>query len=621
MGGPFPNPSASSSNCAEVYFAHSGFKSDLKLGATPMVSISRDFLKDGAGSLLGINNKININGKIYDTGNVKPGLDGVLDKEYNLRTLFAASAGDFEIKYNNKTIFSGINAKVVSYNTEKTSDNWERSIDYTIELEAFENTDSSFEYRVSAVNETWSIEPEEAIYSSFGITANGSAPSDSEEGNFQATPYVTGIPQFRVTRKLSATGVSKDKYVSHINTQGDKNYNFEQQSSQDAANDAYLQAKKWVDSRIPLTFDQSKNQGGQYTPLAGTTASIGGLNLALCNHTRSINWSITEGTYEINDSWIGLGSGTPYAEEYSIECSTDDKFVKKVTVQGTIRGFQATNFDLLKDDQLGTPPNSGDKSIKISGFNKMGETGSFANHLGDTMKADKYHNALSGWINNVKKSLYSRASIAINSADRRQDYDAKQNSQNPVARKERVLNHIPISTSEGHDPIKGIITYSHEYNNSFKIFSGVISENVSITTNGPGDQIAEVFVIGRALGPVLQSLATKTSTTKSVTVELLVPPPTSIKGLLMDNSDCPFYTGGVLFNQCEELIEGLKPFGARQGIYAGATMGATTGHVYVKQDSYQWNPMDGRYTRNVEWVYQPCTKNNNNYQFLSQNGT
>lgn len=620
--GPFSNRDPSSSTCAEVYFAHSGFKTDLKLGATPMVTIGRDFLKDGAGSLLGINNKINITGKIYETGNA-PGIENVITKEYNLRTLFAKSAGDFEIRYNGNPIFSGINAKVVSYSTDKTSDNWERSIDYSIELEAFEEIDikgSKGNFRVRDVSETWSIEPEDMVYSSFGVTANGSAASDGDEGTFQPNVYVTGVNQFRVTRKLSATGVTKDKYVSHIDLTGAKNYNFEQQSTQDASNDAYMQAKKWVDSRLPLAFNQSTNQGGQFTSLASQSTSIGGMDLFLCNHTRSINYSITEGTYEVNDSWIALGSGTPFAEEYTIECSTDDKFIKKVNVQGTVKGFQSLNFSLFADNENGTPPKSGDRVVSLSGFNVMGEAGSFKGG-GTALVADKYHNALSGWTEKVKKTLYSRASIAINSADRKNDYDAKQNNQNPAFRKERVLNHIPISTSEGHDPIKGVITYNYEYNNSFKIFSGVISENVSVTTNGPGDQVAEVFVLGRALGPVLQSLSTKTSTTKSVTIELTVPPPTSIKGMVMDNADCPFYTGGTLFTQCEELIEGLKPFGSRQGnSWTGATTGASVGQVFVKQDSYQWSPMDGRYTRNVEWIYQPCTKNGNAYQFLSQNG-
>jgi hypothetical protein len=620
--GPFRNSDPSSSTCTEVYFAHSGFKTDLKLGATPMVTIGRDFLKDGAGSLLGINNKINITGKIYETGNV-PGIENVITKEYNLRTLFAKSAGDFEIKYNGKPIFSGINAKVVSYSTDKTSDNWERSIDYSIELEAFEEIDikgSKGNFRVRDVNETWSIEPEDMVYSSFGITANGTAASDSSEGAFQANVYVTGVNQFRVTRKLSATGVTKDNYVSHINLTGDKNYNFQQQSTQDASNDAYMQAKKWVDSRIPLAFNQSSNQNGQFAPLASQSTSIGGMDLFLCNHTRSINYSITEGTYEVNDSWIALGSGTPFTEEYTIECSTDDKFIKKVNVQGSVKGLQSLNFTLFQEDGIGTPPSSGKGIVSLSGFNVMGTAGTFKNSS-KALVVDKYHNALSGWTNDVKKYLYSRASIAINSADRTADYDAKQNTQNPAYRKERVLNHIPISTSEGHDPIKGVITYNYEYNNSFKIFSGVISENVSVTTNGPGDQVAEVFVLGRALGPVLQSLSTKTSTTKSVTIELTVPPPTSIKGMVMDNSDCPFYTGGTLFLQCEQLIEGLKPFGARQGTsWTGANTGASVGQVFVKQDSYQWSPMDGRYTRNVEWIYQPCTKNANAYQFLSHSG-
>jgi hypothetical protein len=84
----------------------------------------------------------------------------------------------------------------------------------------------------------------------------------------------------------------------------------------------------------------------------------------------------------------------------------------------------------------------------------------------------------------------------------------------------------------------------------------------------------------------------------------------------MKNNSCPVWTGGYIFQTCEAIIEGQKPYGQRlgtgtnlpdsqtKGVYTN-TLGPFNGDVFVKSDTYSWNPSEGRYTRNVEWIYQP----------------
>jgi hypothetical protein len=584
MSGPLINPTVSSNdNCVEIKFAGSGFKRDLKLGAVPLVSISRDYIKDNAGSFIGINNKINLTGKIYPSSHVLK-TDNLLDKEKNLRDLFSRSAGDLLIVAGSGPILSGINAKVISYNISPTTDNWTRSVDYSIELEYYESTDSR-NYRVSSVEESWSIEPlEDLIYVNI-----------SDYQNF---------PQFRLTRKLSAVGIPSSNFVSHFDRkrQTDNQYNYTTVTQQ-GSGDAYLQAKKWVDDRLKLPFDYTSNTNSKYTTLLSDTTVnaqfITALsnNLFLYNHSRNINYSITDGSFEINDSWMAMPSKRKYIEEFIIETSTDEKNIRTTRVQGTITGLRVDPTSIVSDN-LKTPTSAG--KLELSQYAVLGESDS-------EIFSNKYINAYSGWLNDVKPKVLNRARSTISSRDRTQDYLPSSNGLlppgNPVFRRERSLNTIPISTSENHDPINGKIEYTYEYNNSFKIIDGVVSESYAINISGPADVFAEAFVLSRPIGPALQALDTKTVATKSVRIDLVLVPPTGIDGFSLDDNKCPVWKNGNIFRQSNDFIDQQQP-------------GGSATQVFVKTDTYNWSPTQGRFSRFKEWIYQPCTKLTDAYQFF-----
>ena len=625
----------------DIYFCGSGFNTDLELGPVPLMTISREFLRDGAGSYLGINNKINLTGKIYNSG--VPGLSHIIDREQTLRDLIKTGVGDLEVRSKtNGNVFTGSvgnsdfgkNAKITNYTIDKTSDYWVYSADYSIDLVYYESIapDKGSKYRVSSINESWSLEPiGELVY--LALTKNNIKKRTETEplaATTMSSVMVTGLPQFRLTRKLSAVGVRDVNSASHDKSSKNE-YNF-QTITQESKNDAYLQAKKWIEDRLNLPFENANNKNGDYTSKIASAYNISSFtNLFVCNHTRSINYSITEGSYEVNDSWLALPSGIRHTEEFTIESSTDDKFIKTVKVQGLIKGLQVTNNSLVTTN-TNIPDSTG--KINLNQYNTGGETGNIGNPS-KVFSSEKYTNALRAWIDDIKPSLYTRACLALRSPDRTQDYYPSNYNGgtlppgNPAFRKENLLNIIPISTSESHDTLKGALGYTFEYNNALKVFSGVIAESVSINVTGPGDQAVELFVLGRPLGPVLQSLGTKTATTKSVNIELVIPPPTTSAAFNMANSTCPVWTGGYIFQTCEAIIEGQKPFGKRytngtnlpnsqtKGSYQTA-LGAFTGDVYVKSDSYSWNPSEGRYTRNIEWVFERA--NTNDFSYLKLGG-
>ena len=73
----------------------------------------------------------------------------------------------------------------------------------------------------------------------------------------------------------------------------------------------------------------------------------------------------------------------------------------------------------------------------------------------------------------------------------------------------------------------------------------------------------------------------------------------------MTETTCPMYTGGNAYSAIEKILEGLKPFGTRDGsIFTTRT--PPNGQVYQTENSQSWNPTEGRYTRKASWVYQQC---------------
>jgi len=625
----------------DIYFCGSGFNTDLELGPVPLMTISREFLRDGAGSYLGVNNKINLTGKIYNSG--VPGLSHIIDREKTLRDLIKTGVGDLEVK-NTATgdnIFTGSvgnsdfgkNARITNYSIDKTSDYWVYSADYSIDLVYYEPIapNKGSKYRVSSINESWSLEPiGELVYLALTKGVSKRTESEPTAATTMSSVMVTGLPQFRLTRKLSAVGVRDVNAASHDRSSKNE-YNF-QGITQESKNDAYLQAKKWIEDRLNLPFENTNNLKGDYTSKISTAYNVSSFtNLFVCNHTRSINYSITEGSYEVNDSWLALPSGVRHTEEFTIESSTDDKYVKTVKVQGLIKGLQVTSNTVVTSN-TNIPDSTG--KINLNQYNTAGEGGNVGNPS-KVLSGEKYTNALKAWIEDIKPSLYTRACLALRSEDRTQDYYPSNYNGgtlppgNPAFRKENLLNIIPISTSESHDTLKGALGYTFEYNNALKVFSGVIAESVSINVTGPGDQAVELFVLGRPLGPVLQSLGTKTATTKSVNIELVIPPPTTSAAFNMANSTCPVWTGGYIFQTCEAIIEGQKPFGKRFGTGASlpnsqtkgayqTALGGFTGDVYVKSDTYSWSPSEGRYTRNIEWVFERA--NTSDFSYLKLGG-
>lgn len=639
-------------------------------GPTPLVEISKNVtrLENGIPTIL--TTKINLIGKIFvNTPNnsqlstIAVGNIGKLTTAMkNLEKLFEVDSdaksigcGDFRVVCCSPTAGGGFNfselyalsgVRVVDVAFTKTDNNWTNFIDYNVTLEHLE---SLTEWYIKEYQDSWNIESlEDYTHSQFNITGPQksewqnpklkpkapstnnlvppSAPVGGRNNQGDATLQVLNYPRFKVSHTVNAVGLPKPSgripgYCVNTGLPTPNGY----ADMEVGEYSAFTQAKRFVEDRASIVLGPTQNDGEIWSSLSGGN---------LYNHVRSVRADVGNASYEITDTFLGMPTGIPFLEDYDIEVTTDQTYIHTVRVKGEIKGLTIVNPALFNKKVMltgtiepnSTPP-SNSLIIDPNAIAGVGLTAQLSHLVADAGVAsdvknisnNAYQNALSGWISEVKPYLYRRACLFMNSSDRLQTYypplsqSASNPPNNPIYSKHNVLNIIPISTSEGHNPKNGSISYGYEFNNKFTILSGVVYENISVEDNGPTDIIAEAFVLGRALGPILQNMGTTTSSKKSVTIEVGVVPPTTMNGYFINSNECPVWTGGSLYTTINMIIEGLKPFGDRNtSIFGNPTpvglRPATNmpGLVFRNKDDYSWDASTGKFVRSVGWTYQQC---------------
>jgi hypothetical protein len=161
-----------------------------------------------------------------------------------------------------------------------------------------------------------------------------------------------------------------------------------------------------------------------------------------------------------------------------------------------------------------------------------------------------------------------------------------------------TLNIKPKTIVFGKNPIVGTINYSFEYNDRpSNLISNAKTEVISIADNvDGGNAFAELFVLGRAAGPILQDLSTRASFKRTLSLEILVNRP-AVTGTV-DSIKYAFYnknpradasTSGDIAN----LITAIDP----------ASIGINASHSDNPQEN--WDFRNGRYSYSQTWTYVP----------------
>ena len=235
-------------------------------------------------------------------------------------------------------------------------------------------------------------------------------------------------------------------------------------------------------------------------------------------------------------------------------------------------------------------------------------TTNFVTEFTDQTKTNnKFINALYGYMSGVKPYLYERASVALSSVP---------NPEKPTTRSLPVqwigpkgitpLNITPLSYTETLNPIAGSITYAVSYNNKpGSWLSGVLSSVLTVTDNRQADVVAETFILGRPLGPILEKVG-NSKAERRINIELVYPIPTGFKQSHPQSPDCVINVNRGEYKQVQELMEAFKPIGAATFATLVPTSSysiSNAGIVFKTSDSQTWSPFEGRFSWDVTWVY------------------
>jgi len=271
-------------------------------------------------------------------------------------------------------------------------------------------------------------------------------------------------------------------------------------------------------------------------------------NYTIINSNRTVEVDESAGSVSLTENFVAIESGASIhglaRETYDINVNTslEDAFTR-VSVNGNIEGFD--------DYSYGVSP------------------GDF------TVTTRKWDNA-SGYWDSAKNKIYYRANNIFQNVA----------SGNYAG---LTLNAIPITTQFGTNQANGTITYTYEYNDRpSNCISNARSESITINDTIPGDLIAQLTVLGRTSGPLLQSIGTKTpALQRSLSVEAVVLPSTGCTA---------------------DLLLSARPTGDVNAIVSAieADLTGSYNQVFRTSDSSSWNPKTGRFSQNVTWTYSDC---------------
>jgi hypothetical protein len=137
------------------------------------------------------------------------------------------------------------------------------------------------------------------------------------------------------------------------------------------------------------------------------------------------------------------------------------------------------------------------------------------------------------------------------------------------------LNPDPLNQSVGKSIYGGVITFSLEFNNRpTNYITGALSENITIDQTSLGSKIAQIFVLGRTVGPVLQDLGTREATVRTLNIEAVMP--------RVDNL----------------LVSSIPNVSA----IVAATAPTAASAIYQQQEQFSWSPSTGSFSFTTSWI-------------------
>ena len=530
---------------------------------------------------------------------------------------------------NGNNIVDGF-AKVVNYSSSPTSNNWVNTIDYSVELvieePATQFLNDGTSYLLSSVADNFSIEPldETNVFNNNdGILNTYFGSSIGANSLWYNGAYPANATRYRITRTISAVGKHSHNEQAASTTESAPGAlgSISNDPWNSVLGDAGRVPRALVSHPTGTAFTNARSYVLERLRHYPTTFYLN--TWTLVNRVRTLSPNELGGSFEVNETSIAVNPAyhPPWADDWSAEVSVDSSFLQTVRINGTVKGYETYVGTFLGDD-----PAYGAKANTMGANNSVLHTGilqpiipTIGTVPGTTISQGpaglmigKYQNAVSGmhWLkghsstsagypNTYLSPMARRAELFFTGGNNTSNIGnnpyrwlnsntimAERNASNSTYQ----MNPVPVSMSESHRPHAGEIDYTFEFNNRpLNLVRGSVSETLNISDSFPVQQIAEIFVLGRKLGPVLQDLNTVSAASREITFEVVLPRPRS----LLDRTIFPVFA----YQAVTGIVEQLNPkymFGTSD----------TTIKSFVKSDNQVWNPIEGRLSITKGWTWQ-----------------
>ena len=599
-----------------------------------------------------------------DTGFSTPKhMEALLKKEKAIREAFSFDGGLLEIISPGSApgLDNTIKCRPRVTSVEFAGGQYVGANDYTITLEAdfiyglgdastARNSTPGIKFNIKTASEDWSIEEDDEFFwlsdtlemtsgertAAYRITRNisatgqavfstkvaGSAYDDTphhkdDDGDDEAGPFDTSVggaawQQARGYVLDMANNSSADSFFQRGGRLVGQEY--ESGAMQDDDNDYYKLShlrKHKPDHKLEktngATLDAEGNPpfnpldaGGVFQPdgnlfqdtIQGVDddgAAVTLQNWRIYNYVRTQNVDEKGGTFSIAENFIILNAGSVYSSPFTrgapaietIDISVDEgvETGQEITVNmnGTIRGLDTGRYQTRTGDTSAAGSDAFDNAV------------AYFNYINDNTKMRTRVQNLSG----IDEDVYGK------------------------------LNLVPVSKNITKSPKDGSVTYSFSYNNRIDpCLSGAISETIDVNDTMPGMIVAITPTIGRFKGPVLQYLGARTENKRSLSINAVFNVDLTRTYHTVIGTDIPILDddGEKIDITTQVFCSGLRPPAAnltaaralaqevRPVEYdtdpASPTFEEKLLTIFDLGESQSWNPRNGSYTYNIEWVYE-----------------
>lgn len=557
------------------------FYGEYELKPAPIFSSESVFLKTPDGSGYGTLHNITFEGSILLTGEERSsGIRGVMKEIDTFQNAFSRDGRQLHVYSLSGEepdeiripLFSGF-PKITSLNINPSTsnDNFTSRADYTfsVEMVSFvaermesggrygdgfnDNTGLERQYPqqppfIESISETWNVELEDRLPSVFSKDGTASG-SGAEFTSFYATVTHT----YDIVARLTYTGDNEknDPFKDAMNYATGLVFHL------DASDDVKAQNERYIRMSGLLQLDQVPYFSG-----------VEILDMVK-NHRRNVSFDRTANSIQVQDTFLlapepnqGEIITNLAREDFTVDVSYDAG-VWNFRVAGEVQGLAQTKFrDTVPGGYFWTPNDS------------------------------PFTNANNVFKNDILPGLRRRAQLAASyQPEADEDFDP---SSDPCSLTPLDISKIPddpFTKSFSYNPAAGTISYDVLFQITPIGLEGcdlssycIQSQQLTIEDTKETDLFATQVVLGRSSGPILQDLGTKTAKSRTVTLELTVPPPTSI--LYEPNKNFP--TGCV-------------------STFLGALTGVTDAdQVFITQNVERFGYTAGTYTRILSFTYATC---------------